>query len=302
MPRPYDVGFVYATMPELYFKYVEDNDGREYAEGLAWTMLQMYGIDGVPAASQGMWDLLRNKKWTGAPVVPNAMADLSAAQQYNANTSETFIRLGQSLNISPTKAEHFFKAHTGYLGGYVTALTDRMMWDEEKFGEYPESQLADNIFIKRFITPNTRPNNRSMEKFFDIKEQSDNITADFKIGIDLRRAIKGDINGKFEDSAFFGLTGDEKAVLFALNDSMNDLIKVIYGKEGLKTKELAIRVDKDLTAEQKRAELDTLWNQRNKAFTMYYSQAKAELDKAKNQPIVKQAEEWRNKQTQKAGK
>jgi hypothetical protein len=281
MPRPYDVGFVFATMPELFFKYVEDSDGKEYAEGMAWTMLQMYGIDGVPAAAQGMWDLLRNKKWTGAPVVPGSMADLSASQQYNANTSETFIKFGQMLNISPIKAEHFFKAHTGYLGGYLMAGTERMLWDEEKFGDMPESTLADNIFVKRFLTPEVRPNNRSMEKFFDLKEQSDQVTADFKAGIDVRRAIKGDLNGKFKDDTFYGLSGDEKTVLFALNDSMNNLIKIIYGKEGMKTKELSIRYDKKLSAEQKRNELDKLWTQRNSAFTRYYTQAKKALDKAK---------------------
>ena len=281
VPRPYDVGFVFATMPELFFKYMEDENGREYAEGMAWTMLQMYGVDGVPAAAQGWWDITRNKKWTGAPVVPAAMADVSASEQYNANTSETFVRLGQALGVSPMKAEHMFKAQTGYLGGYLLWGTDHMMWDEDKFGDKPERDASSNVFLRRFLTPQVRPNNRSMEKFFDLKEQSDRVTADFKAGIDIRRAIKGDIKGDFKkDSAFFGLTDEEKKVLFALNDSMNDLVKVIYGKEGMKTKELAIRYDKKLTGEQKREELDNLWTKRNAAFTQYYGQAKKALGKA----------------------
>lgn len=282
MPRPYDVGFVFATMPELFFKYMEDENGKEYAEGMAWTMLQMYGVDGVPAAAQGWWDVTRNKKWTGAPVVPDSMADVSASEQYNANTSETFIRLGQALGVSPMKAEHMFKAQTGYLGGYLLWGTEHMMWDEEKFGEKPERDISSNVFLRRFLTPKVRPNNRSMEKFFDLKEQSDRVTADFKAGIDIRRAIKGDIKGDLKrDSTFFGLEQEEKEVLFALNDSMNDLIKVIYGKKGMKTKELAIRYDKELTGEQKREELDSLWTQRNAAFTQYYGQAKKALDEAK---------------------
>ena len=282
VPRPYDVGFAFATMPELFFKYMEDENGREYAEGMAWTMLQMYGVDGVPAAAQGWWDVTRNKKWTGAPVVPTAMADVSASEQYNANTSETFIRLGQALGVSPMKAEHMFKAQTGYLGGYLLWGTEHIMWDKDKFGEKPESDISSNVFLRRFLTPKVRPNNRSMEKFFDLKEQSDRVTADFKAGIDIRRAIKGDTKSDFKrDSAFFGLTEKEKEVLFALNDSMNDLVKVIYGKKGMKTKELAIRYDKKLTGEQKREELDNLWTQRNSAFTQYYGQAKKALGEAK---------------------
>jgi GNAT superfamily N-acetyltransferase/phospholipid N-methyltransferase len=282
MPRPYDVGFVYATMPELFFKYLEDENGKEYAEGMAWTMLQMYGIDGVPAAAQGWWDITRNKKWTGAPVVPHGMADVSATNQYNSNTSETFIRLGQALGMSPIKAEHAFKAQTGYLGGYLLWGTEKLMWDEDKFGEMPDKDVSSNIFIKRFLTPETRPNNRSMEKFFDLKEQSDRVTADFKAGIDIRRMIKGDKQTEFEkDDTFFGLSKGEKEVLFALNDSMNDLISIAYGKEGIKTQEHSIRYNPKLTAEQKRESLDKLWQQRNAMFTQYYNEATKALDKAK---------------------
>lgn len=288
MPRPYDVGFVYATMPELFFKYLEDENGKEYAEGMAWTMLQMYGIDGVPAAAQGWWDITRNEKWTGAPVVPHGMADVSATNQYNANTTETFIRLGQALNMSPIKAEHAFKAQTGYLGGYLLWGTEKLMWDEEKFGEMPDKDVSNNIFIKRFLTPETRPNNRSMEKFFDLKEQSDRVTADFKAGIDIRRMIKGDTQKEFEkDDTFFGLSKGEKEVLFALNDSMNDLIGIAYGKEGIKTQEHSIRYNPKLTAEQKRESLDKLWQQRNEMFTQYYNEATKALDKAKK--VAKEA-------------
>lgn len=282
VPRPYDVGFVYATMPELFFQYIEDDKGKEYAEGMTWTLLQMYGIDGVPAAAQGWWDITRNKKWTGAPVVPNALADVSAKQQYNANTSETFIRLGQALNMSPIKAEHAFKAQTGYLGGYLLWGTEKLMWDEDKFGEMPDKDVSSNIFLKRFLTPETRPNNRSMEKFFDLKEQSDRVTADFKAGIDIRRMIKGDTQTEFEkDNTFFGLSKGEKEVLFALNDSMNDLIGIAYGKEGIKTQEHAIRYNPKLTGEQKRESLGKLWQKRNEMFTQYHNEASKALDKAK---------------------
>lgn len=298
VPRPYDVGFVYATMPELFFKYLEDENGKEYAEGMAWTMLQMYGIDGVPAAAQGWWDITRNKKWTGAPVVPQGIEDLSAINEYNANTSQTFIRLGKSLNVSPIKAEHVFKAQTGYLGGYLLWGTEKLMWDEESFGEMPDKDVSNNIFIKRFLTPETRPNNRSMEKFFDLKEESDRVTADFKKGIDIRRMIKGDTQTEFEkDDTFFGLSKGEKEVLFALNDSMNDLIGIAYGKEGIKTQELAIRYNPKLTGEQKRESLDKLWQQRNEMFTQYYNEATKALDKAKKVAKETGIEGSRNKTT-----
>ena len=285
IPRPYDVGFVYATMPELFFKYIEDTKGREFADGMMWTLTQMYGIDGVPAMMTGWWDLVRNEKWTGAPVVPSSLSDVEATEQYSSNTAETFIRMGEALGISPVKAEHMFKAYTGYLGGYLLWGTDHMLWDEEKFGEKPESKSSDNIFLRRFLTPDVRPATAAMEKFFDLKEKSDKIVSTFKQQTDVRRAIKGQLKdgSKFKGDRFFGLSGKEKEVLFALNDSMNQLIKLMYGKEGIKTAELKVKHNKKLTGEQKRKELDRLWNSRNDAFMKYYLQADKALQKAKQE-------------------
>lgn len=281
VPRPYDVGFVYATMPELFFKYVEDDKGKEFAEGMIWTLTQMYGIDGVPAMMTGWWDIVRNKNWTGAPVVPQALASVEAPEQYTSNTSETFIRMGETLGVSPIKAEHMFKAYTGYLGGYLMAGTDHLLWDESKFGEKPARKLSENVFLKRFLTPDVRPATANMEKFFDLKDKSDKVVSTFKQTVDVRRQIKGQGGaGKFKDDKFFGLSGKEKEVLFALNDSMNKLISLMYGKEGIKTAEIKIKHDKNLSGKEKRDKMDQLWLSRNKAFETYYKQASEALKKA----------------------
>lgn len=283
IPRPYDVGFVFATMPEIFVKYLEDEKGKEFAQGMIWTLTQMYGIDGTPALMTGWWDLVKNKKWTGAPVVPQSLANVEAPEQYTSNTSETFVRLGEATGLSPVKSEHMFKAYTGYLGGYLLWGTDHLLWDESKFGPKPDRKASDNIFLSRFLTPDVRLGTASMEKFFDLKEQSDKIVSTFKQTVDIRRQIaeRGGKPGNFKDDKFYGLSAKEKEVLFALNDSMNDLIKIMYGKEGIKTAELKIKYDKNLTGEEKRQKLDQLWTTRNKAFMQYYNQADKALQKAK---------------------
>lgn len=284
IPRPYDVGFIYATMPELFAKYVEDDKGKEFADGMLWTLTQMYGVDGTPAMMTGWWDLVRNEKWTGAPVVPQSLSDVEAPEQYTSNTSETFVRMGEALGVSPIKAEHMFKAYTGYLGGYLMAGTDHLLWDKSKFGEKPDRKLSENVFLRRFLTPDVRPATANMEKFFNLKEQSDKIVSTFKQTVDVRRQIKGQGGtGKFKDDKFYGLSGKEKEVLFGLNDSMNQLIKLMYSKEGIKTAELKIKYDKNLSGKEKREQMDKLWLARNKAFETYYNQANQALQKAKRE-------------------
>ena len=283
VPRPYDVGFVFATMPELFFKYMEDDKGKEFADGMLWTLTQMYGIDGTPAMATGWLDVAFNKKWTGAPVVPQSMMSVSAKEQYNSNTSETFIRLGEMLGVSPLKAQHIFSAYTGYLGGYLMAGTDHMLWDKEKFGEKPERDLSENIFLQRFLTRRVRPATSSMNKFFDLKQKSDEIVATFRQKADARRAITGKMEGaeKFEDDPLMGLYAEEKEVLFALNKSMNQIIKLIFGKEGIKTAEIAVRHDKNLTGKQKRQKIDELWEKKNNLLHKYYIQADKAISEAR---------------------
>ena len=277
IPRPYDVGFVYGTMPELFFKYVEDEKGKEFADGLLWTMTQMYGVDATPAMMSGWWDLVRNEKWTGAPVVPSSVSEVSAPEQYTATTSDSFVKLGEVLGVSPVKAEHMFKAYTGYLGGYMLAGTDHLMWDEDRWGEKPEKDLSENPFLKRFITQNVRHSTAQMQKFFDLKELSDQVVADYKAKSDARRSIKE----KTPKDKFYGLTDDEKKVLFGLNDSMNEIIKLLYGKQGIKTAELAIKYNPDLSGAEKREKMDNIWRTRNDVYTKYMKQAEQALKKAK---------------------
>jgi len=281
VPRPYDVGFTFATMPELFMKYVEDKDGKEFAEGMIWTMAQMYGIEGVPAWATGLVDVAMNEKWTGAPVVPKALEGLDPVEQYNATTSETFVKLGEMAGISPIKAEHMYGAQTGYLGGYLKWATDEMLWDEEKFGEKPDRDPADNPFIKRFITKKNIPSTYFMEKFFEIKEDSDRVTKTIRAGMSPRRMLKGKKLRAFEDDSFMGYTAEEKKVLYGLNRSLGSLTNAIYGKNGLKTLELSIVHNKNLTGAEKRKKIDALWQKRNDIFKKYYKAAKSSLDKAK---------------------
>ena len=55
----------------------------------------------------------------------------------------------------------------------------------------------------------------------------------------------------------------------------------MYGKQGIKTAELAVKHNKILSGKDKRAELDRLWNSRNDAFMKYYTQADQAMQKAK---------------------
>ena len=172
----------------------------------------------------------------------------------------------------------------GYLGGYLLWATEKMLWDEKKFGPMPEGKTSDNVFLRRFLAPKVRHSTSAMSKFFELKEESDKIMATFKQKMDVRRSVRGkEPPAKFKTDPLWGLTSKEKEVLFALNKSMGKIITAIYGKRGLKTAELAIKYNKDLTSKQKKDKIENIWKQKNKIFLQFYNGADRALTKAKNQ-------------------
>ena len=308
IPKPFDVGFVFGSIPELFMDYTEQKDGKRLAEGLVWTITQMYGIDGVPAFATGILDIYSNEKWTGAPVVPAGLEDVSPVNQYNANTSETFIRFGQIANISPIQAEHVFRSYTGYLGGYLLAGTDRMLWDEERFGERPDADFSDNIFIKRFITPEARNGTAQMERFYKLKEDADRFAADMMQQTRVTNLIKqrGNVSNLSDqellfsdDLSAFGYTKEEKELLMILSTggekkgtkqdfSMAKISRLVFGERGIRTEELAIRIDKTLSGEEKRRRINELWRKKAKLFDDYMKSAEKGLKQAREEAEKRQ--------------
>lgn len=269
IPKPYDVGFIFGTMPELFMQYTEDKRGKNFAQGMLWTLTQMYGVDGTPAFLTGFLDLARNKDWTGAPVVPKNLEGVSLKNQYNTSTSEIFIQMGEMTRLSPIQAEHAFRAYTGYLGGYLVAGVDYMMWDTEKFGERPETDLSDNPAVKRFITPEVRRYTSDMERFWQLKEDADNATADIRQGMSIRMMIKyGPEMARKRAAAdpLWGYTKEEKEALNKLNNRMNTLAGAVYGPTGINTQLEAIRYDKGRTAAEKKRDMEYYYTKRNMAF------------------------------------
>lgn len=74
------------------------------------------GVLGVAAQAHA------NKDYRGAKIVPQAYENLAPKQQYNKKTSELAYLIGQALNISPMKLDHFAGNVLGYLWDYQSAL------------------------------------------------------------------------------------------------------------------------------------------------------------------------------------
>jgi hypothetical protein len=266
IPLPYDVGYLFGTIPRLTMQYIKDDKGDKYAEGVAWTMAQMMHADLTPAWLGGPKDIVLNETWTGAPIVPHALKDVESVEQYTERTSPAMIDLGQKLNISPIKAEYLLKSYTGTMGTHMLDVVDKMYWDKDKFGEMPEETKFDNIFIKRFLRSNNPRRTTYEGQFFDRLNASNKYYKTIALNSDVRRLItksnKEDSDEFFKDDTL-GFTSKQKMVLSQLNKEFGNVVKELYGKGGMKDSELVVKYNKDLSAKEKRTEIEKITKERN---------------------------------------
>ena len=101
----------------LEFPVHAGKDGLQQAmDDAALGVISNTGVYGVMAQTA------MNKNYLGAKIVPTAYEKLEPKRQYNKKTSEAAYLIGQALNISPMKLDHFASNVLGYIWDYQSAL------------------------------------------------------------------------------------------------------------------------------------------------------------------------------------
>ncbi len=82
----------------------------------------------VPFPIRPLVEMWANKKgYTGKPIVSESMKMLKPSEQYYNSTPEIIKKLGEALNWSPVKIEHYFRSYTGGAGiGAVNILDETL--------------------------------------------------------------------------------------------------------------------------------------------------------------------------------
>jgi len=77
--------------------------------------------------------------FTGFPIVPDSMKNLSPKMQVKAKTSGSARKIGELLNVSPLKVEAFIKGTFGGVGPQALNIVDQVL---AGLGAIPESQIG----------------------------------------------------------------------------------------------------------------------------------------------------------------
>ncbi len=249
IPKPFETGMVWGTLPERTVEYMYKNDQKELADALLWMALETFSMNIVPQAFQPWDDLRRNKNFTGAPIVPQYLENVEPMEQYRQYTSEAMIALGRKLNISPLKAEYLVRGYFGTWGNWGLGMADYMVGDIMNRGEDPSTTWRDNILLSPFVDDGPLRRTNSENDLYEMLQETKKVANTVRMITDR------------SPERLEGYLGDKRTeVLFTLN---NDLGRWSRDMRELSNAIDAIGADPQLSADEKREQIFELRRARN---------------------------------------
>ena len=184
LPKPFELGIVFGSLPEMSLNYVYKKDKTGLEEGFK-TMFQAFFPGVLPTAVISPIENYANKSiFFDRPIVPRGKEDLLPEFQFGPRTTETVKILGKVVSkipgvskfASPGKLENVIRSWTGNLGYLSLQASDKIL---KTLGvtnppTRPSMTLSDIPGIRGFAVRFPSSSSKSIEDFYRlyIEEQT----------------------------------------------------------------------------------------------------------------------------------
>ena len=169
LPKPYDWGFAFATVPEMYMNKLSNEKDNKLAKDLAIEYAEGITPGVIPTALAPLTEIWKNRSWTGRPIIRKSLENKAPELQFDHNTSQLYKELGKTFKISPIKMQYMANAYTGGLSRLITDAMENTasLYKVDEFTNIPVL----NTFVEKLITPEKRLPSRSIELFYEEYEK-----------------------------------------------------------------------------------------------------------------------------------
>jgi protein-L-isoaspartate O-methyltransferase len=247
--KPFELGAIFATVPERIGQFIKDRDGVEFMDALAFILFEQLGTAPVPQVVNPMLEHARNKNFTGAPIIPDDLRDVDPAEQFKPWSSKTSIFLGQKLGISPVLFDHYVRGYLATLGMYATMASDGLI--SGQLPEGPAKEWSSRPIIRRFTRSLPLRRTAYEDEFYKLRQEVKLTTNTFN-----------KIKKEQRDPSQY-ITAEGRAVLFGLR---SELGKIEVEIRTINAALRANRFDPGANPAEKRATEKRLIRDRNKLF------------------------------------
>lgn len=270
IPKPFEVGAI-GTMAERMVEQIADDEvhGKLFAERFAHMVAETFSFSIVPQMIQPTLDIYANKNpFTKRPIETIGLQRLSPKERKRAWTSETAIGLSEAMDkvswgkvvLSPIQVEHLVQGYLGWLGAASLATVDQIF--TRPIGDFPVEptrRIDDYPAIGRFVRSNPQRNTKYATLFYEqlqeMNEAHNDIQNFRKLGeLEKAKKLRESKKGQLKLRKYFN------AVQRKLSKVNRRLQKV--------------HANRELTAQEKRNEIDLLTVQKNRLVRIAAEKAK----------------------------
>jgi hypothetical protein len=171
-PTPFEVGFLFKTVPERIMAYtLKDDTGQDLMNSMRRGLLNTFAFNPIPQTFKPVIEYAANYNFfTGRPIVGQGLEGREVQYQVGPTTTHSMEWLGKQLGLSPIKLEKVYSGYTGTMGMYALTLFDSIL------NTQAESPNASKRFeqlpvFKRFAAdPEARGN---ITQFYELKRSVD---------------------------------------------------------------------------------------------------------------------------------
>jgi GNAT superfamily N-acetyltransferase len=177
IPKPFEMGAIFASIPERSLEFIEDRDGKQFADAIGFIVGEQLNMAAVPQIFSPILDHMTNRNFTGGRVIPDDLANVEPWEQFRPWSSDTSIFLGQKLGLSPLLYDSYVRGYLGTLGMYVTMGTDALV--QGGLPEAPTKEFADYPIVRRFTRALPLRRTQYEDEFYELRQEIRLVTSTF---------------------------------------------------------------------------------------------------------------------------
>jgi hypothetical protein len=257
IPKPFEIGAFGTVAERTYEQIVDENvEGKVFGQRMNAILMDTFSLNPVPQIMKPLIDLYANKdSFTGAPIESAGMERLSKQERQNDKTSGIAIALGgisagaqkiltfnpDAEGISPVQMDYAIKAYLGWLGATAVSTADRAVEPFQE-GTKVHPPIIDQVALG-FIKTEPQTQSKYMTQFYQNNARLQSALADMRHYAELGEMEK--VTQILEEK------GDDVALSKVYDKTTKQLAE-------LRRQSRRIENDKDISTEDKRAEMNRL--------------------------------------------
>jgi hypothetical protein len=192
LPKPFELGILFGTVPERIIEYILSEDPKAFDE-LKDTIIRGSTPSIVPTAVVPFLETVFNYNiFLDRPIIPQHREGMLPETQYSPYTTELTKAIGRSIAdipgmrrsrlASPAILDNLIRAWTGGLGNHLLRLADMGLRESGVLPHRvdPTLSLADIPLVKAFFVRFPTASAESIQRFYKMYDEEEQLLATFE--------------------------------------------------------------------------------------------------------------------------